>query len=53
MAEGHSNAAICERLYISAKTLENHVSRIFAKLDLPPCADQHRRVTAVLVYLRS
>jgi DNA-binding NarL/FixJ family response regulator len=53
MAEGHSNAAICERLFISAKTLENHVSRIFTKLDLPPCSDQHRRVTAVLVHLRS
>lgn len=53
MAQGHSNQAICEQLFISAKTLERHVQHIFTKLDLPPSADQHRRVRAVLAWLRS
>lgn len=53
MAEGHSNLAICETLFISPKTLERHVQHIFTKLDLPPSADQHRRVRAVLMWLAS
>ena len=51
IAEGLSNRAIEERLVISPKTVEAHVSRIFAKLDLPPSGDVHRRVLAVLAYL--
>lgn len=53
MAEGRSNTAICEELFISPKTLERHVQHIFTKLDLPPSADGHRRVRAVLTWLRS
>jgi DNA-binding NarL/FixJ family response regulator len=53
MAEGRSNQAIRERLYLSPKTVEAHVSSIFAKLGLPLTADDHRRVLAVLTFLRS
>lgn len=53
MAEGRSNRAIQQRLVLSAKTVETHVSRILAKLDLPPLADDHRRVRAVLAYLEA
>jgi DNA-binding NarL/FixJ family response regulator len=52
MAEGRSNAAICAKLYLSPKTVETHVGSIFAKLGLLPAADYHRRVLAVLTYLR-
>ena len=53
MAEGLSNQAICQRLVLSAKTIEAHIRVIFDKLSLPPSADQHRRVLAVLTFLRS
>jgi len=52
MAEGHANRAICDLLFLSPKTLETHVSRIFTKLDLRDSPDGHRRVLAVLAYLR-
>ena len=53
MAEGRSNLAISERLGLSLKTVESHVHSIFSKLDLEPAPDDHRRVLAVLTYLRS
>jgi DNA-binding NarL/FixJ family response regulator len=53
MAEGHSNQAVGERLHLSSKTIETHVGSIFSKLGLPPATDGHRRVLAVLMYLRS
>jgi serine/threonine-protein kinase len=51
MAEGRSNQAICERLFLSLKTVNTHVHNIFTKLGLLPSADDHRRVLAVLKYL--
>ena len=53
MAEGRSNTAICERLALSPKTVEAHVKHIFTKLGLTESPDDHRRVLAVLTYLRS
>lgn len=53
MAEGASNTAIGERLFLSQRTVESHVRAIFQKLDLPPTDEVHRRVLAVLAYLRS
>jgi len=53
MAEGRTNAAIARELVITASAVEKHVSSIFAKLDLPASDDDHRRVLAVLAYLRS
>jgi DNA-binding NarL/FixJ family response regulator len=52
MAEGHSNPAIARRLVLSASAVEKHIGNIFAKLGLPPDDAQHRRVLAVLAYLR-
>lgn len=51
MAKGGSNAAIGEALFISARSVEKHVSSIFTKLDLPPTDDLNRRVRAVLIHL--
>lgn len=51
MAEGRSNAAIAARLVITEKAVSKHINNIFAKLDLPPSDDDHRRVLAVLTYL--
>jgi DNA-binding NarL/FixJ family response regulator len=52
MAEGRSNAAIVDALRVSASAVEKYVGNIFAKLDLPPTDTDHRRVLAVLKYLR-
>jgi DNA-binding NarL/FixJ family response regulator len=53
MAEGRSNAGICDRLVLSQRTVESHVSAIFRKLGLVEAPDDHRRVLAVLAYLRA
>jgi len=53
MAEGRSNGAIGRDLHLSPKTVETHVGAIFSKLGLEPAADDHRRVLAVLAYLRT
>ncbi len=53
MAEGRSNQAIADRLVITLKTVETHVASIFGKLGLEPQPDGHRRVLAVLTYLRA
>ena len=52
MAEGRSNAAIAETLVITLRAVEKHVTSIFSKLRLPATAEDHRRVLAVLTYLR-
>ncbi len=52
MAEGHSNTAIARTLVVTDGAVEKHVRNIFTKLDLPPDVEQHRRVRAVLAYLR-
>jgi DNA-binding NarL/FixJ family response regulator len=51
MAEGRSNSAIAQRLFISEKAVGKHCTSIFAKLDLVPSEDDNRRVLAVLAYL--
>ena len=53
MAEGHSNEGICQRLRLSPKTVEAHIGHVFIKLALPESIEHHRRVLAVLTYLRS
>ena len=53
VAEGHSNGAIGERLFLSRKTVDAHISRIFAKLDLAESPQDNRRVLAVIAFLRS
>jgi DNA-binding NarL/FixJ family response regulator len=52
MAEGRSNAAIAEQLVITQRAVEKHVTSIFSKLDLAATAEDHRRVLAVLTFLR-
>ena len=53
MAEGRTNAAIARELVVTGGAVEKHISSIFAKLDLPATDDDHRRVLAVLTYLRA
>jgi DNA-binding NarL/FixJ family response regulator len=52
MAEGRTNAAIARTLGVTLGAVEKHISNIFSKLDLPATDDDHRRVLAVLAYLR-
>jgi DNA-binding NarL/FixJ family response regulator len=51
MAEGRTNAAIAERLVVTERAIEKHVTSIFGKLGLAPTAEDHRRVLAVLTFL--
>jgi DNA-binding NarL/FixJ family response regulator len=53
MAEGRSNKAIAERLFVTEHTVEKHVKNIFNTLRLPPSPDDHRRVLAVVSYLNA
>jgi DNA-binding NarL/FixJ family response regulator len=53
IAEGRSNKGICDRLYLSPKTVESHVKHVLRKLDIDESPDDHRRVLAVLAYLRA
>jgi DNA-binding NarL/FixJ family response regulator len=53
MAEGRSNGAIAEHLHVSERAVEKHISNIFSKLGLPPSDSDHRRVLAVLAFLRT
>ena len=53
MAEGRSNSGIAEQLVVTERAVEKHVTSIFSKLRLPAAAEAHRRVLAVLAYLRS
>jgi len=52
IAEGRSNAAIATALVVSEKAVGKHINNILTKLDLPPAADDNRRVLAVLAYLQ-
>jgi DNA-binding NarL/FixJ family response regulator len=53
MAEGRSNHGIAERLVVTERAVEKHITSIFGKLNLPAATDDHRRVLAVLAYLQS
>jgi DNA-binding NarL/FixJ family response regulator len=53
MAEGRSNQAIADRIFVTSKTVEAHIASIFSKLGLIPAPDDHRRVLAVLTFLES
>ncbi|HMG29606.1 MAG TPA: response regulator transcription factor [Jiangellaceae bacterium] len=53
MAEGRTNAAIARTLVVTDGAVEKHISSIFTKLDLPPSDDDHRRVLAVLAWLKA
>jgi DNA-binding NarL/FixJ family response regulator len=53
MAEGRTNQAIAERLFITERTVEKHVKSIFSKLRLPASPEDHRRILAVVAYLRA
>jgi DNA-binding NarL/FixJ family response regulator len=53
MAEGRSNNAIAEQLIVTERAVEKHVTSIFSKLGLTPASEDHRRVLAVLAFLRA
>ena len=53
MAEGRSNSGIARKLWVTEGTVEKHIGSILTKLHLPETDDMHRRVLAVLAYLRS
>jgi DNA-binding NarL/FixJ family response regulator/class 3 adenylate cyclase len=53
MAEGRSNQGIADQLFVTLRAVEKHVTSIFSKLSLPASSDDHRRVLAVLTFLRS
>ncbi|MFJ7126373.1 response regulator [Streptomyces sp. NPDC098101] len=53
VAEGHSNGAVARRLVVTEAAVGKHIGNILAKLDLPPAEDTHRRVLAVLTYLKA
>jgi DNA-binding NarL/FixJ family response regulator len=53
MAQGRSNDTVGKRLHITDASVNKHIGNIFSKLDLPATTDGHRRVLAVLAYLRS
>ena len=53
MAEGRSNTAIAEQMVVTERAVEKHVTSIFGKLGLPPAPQDHRRVLAVLTFLRA
>lgn len=53
LAEGMSNRALASRLFVTERTIEAHVTQVFLKLGLPETSDVHRRVLAVLTFLRS
>lgn len=53
MAEGRSNHGIAQQLVVTERAVEKHVTNIFGKLDLPPAPDDHRRVLAVLAFVRA
>ena len=52
MAQGRSNRGIAEQLVVTERAVEKHITNVFGKLDLPTAAEDHRRVLAVLTYLR-
>jgi DNA-binding NarL/FixJ family response regulator len=53
MAEGRSNNAIATQMTVTERAVEKHVTSIFGKLGLPPAPEDHRRVLAVLAFLRA
>jgi DNA-binding NarL/FixJ family response regulator len=53
MAEGRSNSAMADALVVTERAVEKHVTAIFSKLNLPPAVEDHRRILAVLAFLRS
>jgi DNA-binding NarL/FixJ family response regulator len=53
MAQGLSNKGICEKLFLSERAVERHITGVLTKLGIPTTGQEHRRVLAVLAYLRS